>query len=61
MPSQNSGPKGSRPASKDGAAKNIWSSMLDGVASGKRLPEKSLLILGSFFLFLIMYNFINGT
>ncbi|KAK2735736.1 hypothetical protein FQN55_002019 [Onygenales sp. PD_40] len=47
MLSQNSGPKsGSRPSSKDGAKKNIWSSMLDGVASGKRLPEKNLLVLG---------------
>ncbi|KAL1998771.1 hypothetical protein VTN02DRAFT_5595 [Thermoascus thermophilus] len=36
----------SRPSSKDGAKKNIWSSMLDSVASGKRLPEKNLLILG---------------
>lgn len=35
----------SRPSSKDGK-KNIWSSLLDGVANGKRLPEKNLLILG---------------
>ncbi|KAI9743380.1 MAG: hypothetical protein M1818_003226 [Claussenomyces sp. TS43310] len=26
--------------------KDMWSSMLDGVANGKRLPEKSLLVLG---------------
>lgn len=47
--SQNSGGhnrSSSRPSSKDGAKKNIWSSMLDSVASGKRLPEKNLLILG---------------
>ncbi|PGH05949.1 hypothetical protein AJ80_08261 [Polytolypa hystricis UAMH7299] len=45
--SSGSGPKNSsRPTSKDGAKKNLWSSMLDGVASGKRLPEKNLLILG---------------
>lgn len=48
--SQNSGSKlgdgGSRPTSKDGNKKNIWSSMLDGVASGKRLPEKNMLVLG---------------
>lgn len=25
---------------------NMWSSMLDGVASGKRLPEKNILVLG---------------
>ncbi|EER27873.1 hypothetical protein CPC735_032090 [Coccidioides posadasii C735 delta SOWgp] len=46
--SQSSGTKngpGSRPTSKDGK-KNLWSSMLDGVASGKRLPEKTLLVLG---------------
>lgn len=36
----------SRPSSKDGPKKNIWSSMLDSVANGKRLPEKNLLILG---------------
>lgn len=39
---------GSRPSSKDGAKKNLWSSMLDGVASGKRLPAKNLLVLGRF-------------
>ncbi|WEW55937.1 hypothetical protein PRK78_001372 [Emydomyces testavorans] len=46
--SQGSGPKNgstSRPTSKDGK-KNLWSSMLDGVASGKRLPGKTLLVLG---------------
>lgn len=36
----------SRPTSKDGAKRNLWSSMLDGVASAKRLPEKNLLVLG---------------
>ncbi|KAJ5104904.1 hypothetical protein NUU61_002251 [Penicillium alfredii] len=36
----------SRPSSKDGSKKNIWSSLLDGVANGKRLPEKNLLVLG---------------
>ncbi|OQD73457.1 hypothetical protein PENDEC_c015G06677 [Penicillium decumbens] len=36
----------SRPTSKDGSKKNIWSSLLDSVANGKRLPEKNLLILG---------------
>ncbi|KKA21782.1 Dynein family protein [Rasamsonia emersonii CBS 393.64] len=46
--SQNSGSKGgagSRPSSKDGNKKNIWSSMLDSVASGKRLPEKNMIVL----------------
>jgi hypothetical protein len=37
----------SRPSSKDGPKKNIWSSMLDSVANGKRLPEKNLLVLGA--------------
>ncbi|TPX11089.1 uncharacterized protein E0L32_007950 [Thyridium curvatum] len=33
--------------SKDGEKKkDMWSSMLDSVASGKRLPEKNLLVLG---------------
>ncbi len=27
--------------------KDIWSSLLDSVASGKRLPEKNLLVLGT--------------
>lgn len=49
--SRSAGGSGSRPTSKDGAKKNIWSSMLDSVASGKRLPEKNLLILGLYFLF----------
>lgn len=32
-----------------GTAKtNLWSSLLDGVASAKQLPEKNLLVLGSF-------------
>lgn len=26
--------------------KNMWTSMLESVASGKRLPEKNLLVLG---------------
>lgn len=34
-----------RPASSE-EKKGIWSSLLDGVSSGKRLPEKSVLILG---------------
>lgn len=32
--------------SADNAKKDSWSSMLDGVASGKRLPEKNILVLG---------------
>ena len=36
-----------RPKSAD--KKDLWSSMLDGVASGKRLPEKNILVLGKAF------------
>ncbi|KAI1259570.1 dynein light intermediate chain-domain-containing protein [Xylariaceae sp. FL1019] len=31
---------------KDDQKKDMWSSMLDSVASGKRLPEKNMLVLG---------------
>ena len=41
----NTGPQ-SRPQSKDENGKDMWSSMLDSVASGKRLPEKNLVVLG---------------
>ncbi|KAL1971032.1 hypothetical protein VTN77DRAFT_2866 [Rasamsonia byssochlamydoides] len=44
--SKSGGGGGSRPSSKDGTKKNIWSSMLDSVASGKRLPEKNMIVLG---------------
>jgi dynein light intermediate chain 1 len=37
-----------RPKSSD-AKKDMWSSMLDGVASGKRLPEKNIIVLGMLF------------
>ncbi|KAI9893502.1 MAG: hypothetical protein M1814_006799, partial [Vezdaea aestivalis] len=35
-----------RPNSSDEAKKDMWSSMLDSVASGKKLPEKTVLVLG---------------
>lgn len=35
-----------RPKGDENMKKDMWSSMLDGVASGKRLPEKNLLVLG---------------
>jgi dynein light intermediate chain 1 len=35
-----------RPKSGDNVKKDMWSSMLDSVASGKRLPEKNILVLG---------------
>lgn len=41
----NIGPSG-RPQSKGEPEKNLWSSLLDSVASGKKLPEKNLLVLG---------------
>ena len=31
--------------------KNMWSSMLDSVASGKKLPEKNIIVLGLFFVY----------
>jgi len=31
---------------RNGEKKDLWSSMLDSVASSKRLPEKNLLVLG---------------
>lgn len=36
----------SRPQSKGEPEKNLWSSLLDSVARGKKLPEKNLLVLG---------------
>ncbi|KZF22969.1 hypothetical protein L228DRAFT_268335 [Xylona heveae TC161] len=35
-----------RPKSSDDSKSDMWSSMLDGVASGKRLPEKNIVVLG---------------
>ncbi|KAI9832140.1 MAG: hypothetical protein M1819_004491 [Sarea resinae] len=35
-----------RPKSSDGGKPDLWSSLLDGVASGRRLPEKNILVLG---------------
>ncbi|KAF2846088.1 hypothetical protein T440DRAFT_492899 [Plenodomus tracheiphilus IPT5] len=35
-----------RPDSRDGDKEEIWKPMLDNISSGKRLPEKSLLVLG---------------
>ncbi|MCJ1423266.1 hypothetical protein MMC29_001148 [Sticta canariensis] len=35
-----------RPQSNGETEKDLWSSMLDGVASGKKLPEKNILVLG---------------
>ncbi|KAH0562781.1 hypothetical protein GP486_002575, partial [Trichoglossum hirsutum] len=34
-----------RPRSRDGLGNDMWSSMLGSVASGKRLPEKNILVL----------------
>ena len=35
-----------RPQSRAEEEKGMWSSMLDSVASGKKLPEKSIIVLG---------------
>lgn len=35
-----------RPQSNGDSEKGMWSSMLDSVASGKKLPEKNLIVLG---------------
>lgn len=35
-----------RPQSDGTAKKDMWSTMLDGVANGKRLPEKNIIVLG---------------
>ena len=35
-----------RPNSRDQDKEEIWKPMLDNISSGKRLPEKSLLVLG---------------
>lgn len=35
-----------RSKASDPSERNIWSSMLENVASGKRLPEKNILVLG---------------
>jgi hypothetical protein len=35
-----------RPDSRDTDKEEIWKPMLDNISSGKRLPEKSLLVLG---------------
>lgn len=35
-----------KPLSQDEPEKNMWSSLLDSVASGKKLPEKNVLVLG---------------
>ena len=37
---------GDRPQSNGVAEQNMWSSMLESVASGKKLPEKTIIVLG---------------
>lgn len=36
--------------------RNLWTSMLESVASGKRLPEKNLLVLGKIWDFLFLHT-----
>jgi dynein light intermediate chain 1 len=38
---------GDQDARNGGEKKNLWTSMLESVSSGKRLPEKNLLIMGT--------------
>lgn len=38
--------RGTETDGRNGEQKNLWTSMLGSVASGKRLPEKNLLVLG---------------
>lgn len=40
-------PGNDRPGSRDTDKEEIWKPMLDSISSGKRLPEKSLLVLGA--------------
>lgn len=44
--SQRSSDYDDRSKASDPSERNIWSSMLENVASGKRLPEKNILVLG---------------
>ncbi|KAJ4984416.1 dynein light intermediate chain [Stagonosporopsis vannaccii] len=39
-------PGNDRPSSRDADREELWKPMLDSISSGKRLPEKSLLVLG---------------
>ena len=48
-----SSPAKTRKTQNDGeAAENMWSGLLDSVGSGKRLPEKTVLLLGNYVYFL---------
>jgi len=40
-------PGNDRPSSRDTDKEELWKPMLDKFSSGKRLPEKSLLVLGA--------------
>ena len=44
--SQNAGNAQGQGKGKDEAQKGIWSTMLDSVATGKKLPEKNLIVFG---------------
>jgi dynein light intermediate chain 1, cytosolic len=45
-PTSQAAVKGDKAQSHGEDDENIWSSLLDSVASGKRLPEKTLIVLG---------------
>ena len=49
-----------RPHTKDGEEKGMWSTLLDSVASGKRLPEKNLVVLGMLLIRTYLLRFIPG-
>lgn len=42
-----SGASGGSESKNGEPKKDMWSSMLDSVASGKRLPERNLLVMGT--------------
>jgi len=46
---------------QDTFKKEMWSSMLDSVASGKRLPERNIFVLGKQMQVLLMLKGTNAT
>lgn len=42
---------------RNGERKDLWTSMLESVASGKRLPEKNLIVLGASCAPLLCYRY----
>lgn len=50
-----------RVKSQDPLKKEMWSSMLDSVASGKRLPERNIFVLGKYRQLLLVLKGTNAT